>query len=472
MAGPLLAALTLSFIGLVHVTQRLAHLREGQLASLDAEEEIYRAAWEIEVTVRHARTQCARGEVPEAFGAKLAGTRAELAELATHHPAEANLRSATERYVALADELASDPTCEHLLSAVLDSRRNALDEDLTNVWGERRRELHAILEAEEDAARAESGALAMASLGIAVAACVAMAWVIRATARRVTLPLGRLAVAARRVGDGDFAPVPELGDTLEVRDLGRELERMRVRLLELDQLKQGFVASVSHEMRSPLTRIREALALLGDGTTGPLSATQARVVQLARAACEQEVRIVTTLLDVSRLRAGSLKRAETTSIDAVLKTAIEEELYAAEQRGVSLGLDAASDVPRVQVDPSLVERAVANLVRNAVSVSERGERVEVGRSVESREGAPWMRVTVRDHGPGVPRSLRERLFEPFASAAVPARERGAGVGLGLTMAREVARAHGGDLELAEDEGNGVGATFFLWLPLGTTRRTA
>ena len=97
-------------------------------------------------------------------------------------------------------------------------------------------------------------------------------------------------------------------------------------------------------------------------------------------------------------------------------------------------------------------------------------RVDVRRTVESRGGTPWLRVSVSDRGPGVPLSLRERLFEPFASAAVPKRERGAGVGLGLTMAREVARAHGGDLELGK-EGD-VGATFFLWLPLSGARRTA
>src|SRR5690349_20747858 len=101
---------------------------------------------------------------------------------------------------------------------------------------------------------------------------------------------------------------------------------MRADLAELDALKQGFLASVSHEMRTPLGKIREALSLLADGTAGTLADRQRSVVDIARRACETEIRLVTTLLDLSRLRAGTLLRIDPRQrLDDALREAVAAE---------------------------------------------------------------------------------------------------------------------------------------------------
>jgi two-component system sensor histidine kinase GlrK len=146
----------------------------------------------------------------------------------------------------------------------------------------------------------------------------------------------------------------------------------------------------------------------------------------------------------------------------------------AERRGVAIELSLVGTVPLADLDGPLIERAVANLVRNAVSVAPAGTRVLVTREVlaQGPDGTrgPWGRVRVRDEGPGVPAEARAHLFEPFATHRVPGRPGRVGTGLGLALAREVARAHGGDVQLADEPG--PGATFDLWLPLRARDSTA
>jgi two-component system sensor histidine kinase GlrK len=170
---------------------------------------------------------------------------------------------------------------------------------------------------------------------------------------------------------------------------------------------------------------------------------------------------------LSRLRAGSpIRTRDHCAIDAILGSALNEERADAVQRGVLLELVIQGEAPPYRCDPVLMERAFANLVRNAVSVSRAGQRVRVERTVEQDPGerrGPWIRVRVSDEGPGVPQEVREHLFDAFVTSAVPAVGRALGVGIGLALAREVARAHGGDLLLAEQPA--VGAAFELWVPV-------
>jgi two-component system sensor histidine kinase GlrK len=293
----------------------------------------------------------------------------------------------------------------------------------------------------------------MALLGGVAALVVA-----RQTARSVTQPIARLAADATRLGDGDFAPIAPVGGPREIDDLRRDLERMREKLLGVDRLKAAFLASVSHELRSPLGRLREALALLADGTVGALTKQQERVVTLARRACEQEVRIVEQLLDMTRVSSGGTVHFEAgADLAKVIVSALDAERPAATERGVELVFEPATTAtPHLRLDTALVERAIANLVRNGASVTPRDGKVRVVLGVV----AGGVRIDVVDDGPGLAPGLR--VFEPFSAAGVEAAGRPAGIGLGLSLAREVARAHGGDLEVVTGAPK---TTFRLELPV-------
>ncbi len=470
LAGVLVAALVVMLATLVDISRQVREVRERDLATIDEEEELHRAAWAIEVAARHGNDACESGVAEEVVEATFTAPRAALEEkIRTKGDAASRLmREAALRYLKLTEDVMSGDTCSKLRAPTSRRERLRLDETMTDSWIARLYELHRTLEKKEDAI-VGSGRRAILLGSILAALAIAAAWLVATRiARGVTEPLAGLALAAKRVGKGDFSPIPEHGGPREVLDLHRDLDLMREHLAELDALKQSFLASVSHELRTPLGKIREALALLADGTAGVLADRQRAVVDIARRSTEVEIRLVSTLLDLSRLRAGTLLHADGNQrFDDALREALNAERAEALGRGVTIELTAEGQATPAHLDGPLVERAIANLIRNAVSVSTEGATVEVTRELSSRgpsgEAGSWACVRVRDHGPGVPDEIRETIFEPFATKEVPGRRGGVGIGLGLALAREVVRAHGGDVRLVDP--NPGHTTFELWIPL-------
>lgn len=470
-------ALGLILAALVRLTMMLGELNDQELGALGTDGKLHSVAWEVDVAMRHGQETCARGaeggaeHVRAVLGEKTGKLRAELAARSGVSP---GIRGLSERYVELGDRVLAGGACVALTSPEVQRERGQLDEELTNHWVDRLGDLSAALQRKDDEARSLGTVASFGGVTLAVIAFGASLLLAHRLARDVGGPLGELSALARRVGGGDFHGRVEVEGPAEVVTLARELERMRERLAQLESLKQGFLASVSHELRTPLSKIREALALLSDGAVGPLIEKQARVVEIARVACEREIRMVTTLLDVSRLRAGApLRFRAGTTLDELVKSAVRDEAQDAASRDVGVELALSGEVPAMSLDGELLERAIANLVRNAVGVSKAKQRVLVKRDLldagpKDRPGR-WARVSVRDQGPGVPDDLRDTIFDAFVTRAVPRSPKAIGVGLGLALAREVAEAHGGELELGE---NGpTGAVFNMWIPLDKSAPT-
>jgi two-component system, NtrC family, sensor histidine kinase GlrK len=474
--GLVTAALATVLTLVVQLTTTLRELSAVELGTIDVEATLHRAGWGADVSMRRGLVACQQGLGEAAAVAivreRTAPLRALLARDGAVDAANPTMVDIAHRYLRLLDEL-EPVSCARLADPAMQKRRSMLDEELTDAWVTRLKELNEAVKQKE----AHAAALGARAVGVGTAlsvlglfAALAMARRLAAGIRRPLLNLERL---ASRFGDGDFSRSVEPEGPLELQQLAMALERMRRRLAEVDALKQGFLASVSHELRTPLSKIREALALLADGVAGPLTERQERVVRLGRDACEREIRLVTTLLDLSRLRAGTPLRPQAgTAIDAVVKAAIDDERDEAKARGVTLELQTAGDVGVGVYDAALCERAIANLVRNAVAVSQTGQRVLVTRTRHTTDWAgrvgAWVSVRVEDDGPGVPAAIRSVVFDPFVTAAVEQSPKSIGVGLGLALAREVARAHGGELLLDESEGP-RGSAFSLWLPLTAGR---
>jgi two-component system sensor histidine kinase GlrK len=464
------AALGVLLVSLVRMTVLLGEVREREMGALHVGEELHRAGWSIELAMRHGLAACEAGEAPASVGRALDARAGALERLLAQRATGVQEPMATvaRGYVELARSvLASGDACAGLRAGDNQSRRWRLDEQLTDAWVASTSELHdAVALKDEEARRVGAAALSVGVLTALLALGLGVL-VAQRLARVVTEPLGDLARVAHRVGEGDFSARAAVGGPLEVETLGREFDRMRARLAELDALKQGFLASVSHEMRTPLSKIREALALLAEGVGGPLTDRQRRLVEISRTACEREIRTVSSLLDLSRLRAGAPVRFQAgASVDEAVREAVAEHADEAREAGVELEVQLEGEAPRSVMDAAMVERAVANLVRNALGVSQRGQRVRVTREVRAGpggRGGPFVVVTVRDEGPGVAPEVRETLFDAFVTRAVANSPKGLGVGLGLALAREVARVHGGELELVDEPG--PGAAFRLWLPL-------
>lgn len=458
-------ALALTLTALVRISMVLTDLNDSEFVALQGESALHRSAWALDVSARHGRVACAEGASPAVVAERIRAKAESLREL-VRTAAPSPMLDVARGYLAVASDILAGDACEMLLGSSVEARREQLDEHLTNQWVERLGELHAAVTDKDEQARRIAVSATWTGIPLAAASFVLAMLIANRVARIVNEPLASLAMLAKRVGQGDFRVPVQVEGPREILELAEDLDHMRRDLQQLDSLKQGFLASVSHELRTPLSTIREALALLEDGAVGEVDPRERRVIQIARSACEREIRLVTMLLSVSRLRAGSpLRFRERVPVLGAVQDSVKDEEFAATGRGVRLEVFAPEGNWTCRMDPDLMERAVANLIRNAVGVSSRGQRVLIEctfhEDIEGRPGG-WVRVAVSDEGPGVPEEIRDQIFDAFATFAVPGSRKARGVGLGLTLAQEVARAHGGSLELARTGPSG--STFELWVP--------
>ena len=236
-----------------------------------------------------------------------------------------------------------------------------------------------------------------------------------------------------------------------VRDVS---ERRRV-----DEMKSHFVSTVSHELRTPLTSIAGSLGLLAGGAAGELPDKAMRLIAIAQANSQRLVRLINDILDIEKIESGKMV-LEMVPLDLrdVALQSVESVRGMADGLGARLTLADGPPVP-IRGDSDRLIQVVVNLLSNAVKFSPPGGEVAV--MVEPARRIA--RLSVRDHGPGIPEEFRSRIFSKFAQAdGSPTRAKG-GTGLGLAIAREIAERHGGRLWFESDLGDG--ATFHLDLPL-------
>lgn len=258
---------------------------------------------------------------------------------------------------------------------------------------------------------------------------------------RVTRPLKALEAAATEIGRGRRPPPVAENGPEEIRTLARNFNQMSADLARLDDDRALILAGVSHDLRTPLTRLR-----MGIEMSGADEASRAEMV----ADIEEMDRSIGQFLDFARAEAGEPPE----SID--LATLLEELAEQYRRRGHDFVVCGA-DVPVIlNARPKAMRRAVANLIDNALRHAGARQPVELGLATQADE----IIIEVRDRGPGIPPEEAERLKLPFTRLA-SARTDAIGTGLGLAIVDRVARGHGGRLELLPREGGGLIARLVL-----------
>jgi signal transduction histidine kinase len=293
--------------------------------------------------------------------------------------------------------------------------------------------------------------LAAAAAGLAGAVVVGLV-----IAGRMARRLRRLRDTAERVAQvGPVAEFrPEHGRD-EIGDLSRTFATMQSRLREQEQARRAFVATASHELRTPVASLQVMLDLLiTDLESDPVAVADAR--EQAHRADDQAARLsqlAGDLLDLSRLDAGLPLRSEPVEVSEVLRSVVAEmEARAARERRRLAVADGGGD--RALGDPGNVARILRILLDNALRHSPPPGAVRVAYV----DGADHVGIAVEDDGPGVPSGDRERIFSRFTRGELAA---AGGFGLGLAIGRELARRMGGDLVLDDTV---RGARFVLSLP--------
>jgi len=297
---------------------------------------------------------------------------------------------------------------------------------------------------------ARGGALLLligAGAGAAVAAAAVVGF-----ARRVALPIGAVMDAADRVASGDYtARVAEQGPRA-VRGLGRSFNTMAERLQSHDRIRRDLMADVAHELRTPLTVIQGRLEGLIDGVYPRNESQLGEVLEETHLLS----RLVEDLRTLALTESGGLKlQKEPTDADDLARGVVRAFEVEASSRGVTIQLETAGDLAPLSIDPVRVREVLGNLVSNALRHTPSGGSVTVRIST----GDDVVTIDVSDTGEGMSAEELARAFERFYKGAGSH-----GSGLGLTIARNLVRAHGGDITATSQPGQGT--TMTIRLPRG------
>jgi NtrC-family two-component system sensor histidine kinase KinB len=229
------------------------------------------------------------------------------------------------------------------------------------------------------------------------------------------------------------------------------------RLRRFEELKNDLVATVAHEFRTPLTSLRMAVHLCTEQVAGPLTEKQAELLYAAREDCDRLQGMVDDLLDLSRIESGRVELHPTpASVSVLFEAALEDCKGEAEAKGVKVKLESPLPDAKALVDRDRIGHVFSNLLVNAVRHTPQNGTITLGAT--SLDG--FIRITVTDTGKGIAPDFRQRIFDKFFR--VPGTDH-KGTGLGLFIAKEIVRGHGGEIGVESEIGKG--STFWFTLPV-------
>lgn len=281
-------------------------------------------------------------------------------------------------------------------------------------------------------------------------------------------PLEELVDAAGRLAGGDRSARVEVGGLAETATLGaafnemaRELEIEEGRRDELDRLKDEFVLTASHELRSPLTSVQgfaELLMLDKDS----LTPRQLETVEIILDNCRHLVRLLNDLLDLARSDAGRLSiRPQPTEVAPLVEDVVRTMRAQTEAASQSLTEQVEPGLPPIEVEPDRIRQILVNLLTNAHEYTPEGASI----GVAARAVGAEVEISVSDNGPGIPPDQLERIFERFTRGDAGLTQRVGGTGLGLAISKSLVELHGGTI--SAESVVGQGSTFHVRLPVAT-----
>jgi len=251
--------------------------------------------------------------------------------------------------------------------------------------------------------------------------------------------------------------------------LYREQEHLAQELERADLMKSQFLASMSHELRTPLNAIINFTQLIAMGVVGPVTEEQATMLNTSLSSARHLLQLINDVLDISKIQAGklSLYIEEDVNLNDEIRAVVDmaEPLLQKHNAGLEQPIQFIQDVdvnlPLTACDRRRLRQVLLNLLSNAIKFTKKGS---ITLSVKNRSGESVF--AVMDTGPGIPKEMRARIFEPFIQSADGIKQ-AQGTGLGLPISRSLVLAHGGNLwvESKIDEGT----TFFFTLPPGPSK---
>ena len=280
--------------------------------------------------------------------------------------------------------------------------------------------------------------------------------------RRVVAPVESLAKAAHLVAQRDFSARAEVGSRDEVGELALRFNSMVGELERTEELRRHMVADLAHELRTPLTNIRGYIEGISDGIIMPnpetLESMQGEVVLLTR--------LIEDLQDLALAESGRLQlQVKECDLGQTVRNAVAAFQQQAQVKAITLQVDAPDQVV-FQGDEGRISQIIRNLVSNAIAYTPSNGQVAIKSRIEGDEVV----LVVKDDGPGIPPEDLPYVFERFYRVDKSRSRYTGGIGLGLTIARRLAEAHGGGISVTSQEG--IGSEFRVVIPVNGAKPDA
>jgi len=279
--------------------------------------------------------------------------------------------------------------------------------------------------------------------------------------RSINNPIRVLQEKTKEISKGEFEEVPNIFSPPEIKELVDAFNLMCERLKELDKMKADFISHVSHELRTPLTSIKGASSMLLEGVFLSIPEKQNKLLTIIEEECERLIESVNSILDLSCMEA---KMMDYYFGECRLTPVIQETVLrfapVALTSNIDLEVKLPPDLSPVKIDEQRIRQVIENLLGNALKFTSEGGRVVVS-AAPKRNGKAYVEVAVADTGCGIPGGDLKKIFDKFKRTDA-GRKAAGGSGLGLSIAKHIIAAHGGEIWVESEPGKG--STFFFTLP--------
>ncbi len=273
---------------------------------------------------------------------------------------------------------------------------------------------------------------------------------------RITQPVKQLMLRIKALGHGQLDMSEPFTGPKEFLALNQQLEWLETHLQLLEQEKQAFLRHMSHELKTPLTTLREGTDLLAEELAGPLTDNQKEIITLMQENSLSLQSLIEQLLDYNRLQHGGEHELQMQPILPVIRESLASHQLLLKQKQIEVKLP-KQDTPW-GIDKGLLQRALSNLISNASVYGSENGLLKITLAIQDES----LKIEIGNTGPEIPESDLEQLFDPFYQGVNKRQGSVKGSGIGLSIAREAIRAMGGNLELSSNQDGFV--SFIISIP--------
>jgi two-component system sensor histidine kinase GlrK len=283
----------------------------------------------------------------------------------------------------------------------------------------------------------------------------------------MTRPIKKLAKGAASIGEGNLDTKIDVSSKNELGNLASEFNNMALKLKELDQMKNDFVSSVSHELRSPLTAIEgyvdfflQGISMQDQGVT-ITKEKQVKALNIMKNNTRRLSGFINDILDLAKIEAAQMEMVkEPTLLKGIIEEMVTLFIHLAEEKKITLSYNVEGEVGEISVDGDKMKQVLSNLISNALKFTPEGGKIIIG----LKDQVDSQLISVKDTGIGIPKDSLNAVFDKFRQVeGVREKIKGAkGTGLGLAIVKGIVEGHGGKIWVESELGKG--STFLVRLP--------